>query len=105
MVCVVTSSCSEDIDDTLTDSVYLYTTAISAPAAEGTQSVTVTATSDWTASPAVDWLSVDKVSGPTGFTAVQVSWSTNTTGAVRVGTVKFASGTYSDVITVTQAAN
>ncbi|MDE7406971.1 MAG: hypothetical protein K2M76_01005 [Muribaculaceae bacterium] len=44
------------------------------------------------------------MSGPTGFTAVQVSWSANTTGAVRVGTIKFVSGTYSDVITVTQTA-
>lgn len=104
LVCLVTSSCSEDIDDTVTDSVYLYTTSINAPAAEDTQSVTVSATMDWTAAPQADWLSVDQVKGSKGFTAVHVTWSANTTGEARTGKIVFTAGSYSDAITVTQAA-
>ncbi|MCM1451305.1 MAG: BACON domain-containing protein [Clostridium sp.] len=104
LACFVQTGCSEDIDDTVTDSVYLYTTSISAPAAEGEQSITIAATLDWTATPQADWLSVDVSSGKEGFTAVHVTWQANTTGAERIGTVKFTAGTYSDELTVTQKA-
>lgn len=105
LVCLVSSSCSEDKDDTLVDSVYLYTTSINATAAEGMQSVTVTATLAWTATADADWLTVDPAAGSTGFTAVHVSWTANTTGEARTGHVRVAAGSYSDVITVTQSAN
>ncbi|MCM1224735.1 MAG: BACON domain-containing protein [Lachnospiraceae bacterium] len=88
----------------MTDSVYLYTTSISAPAAEGEQSITIAATLDWTAAPQTDWLTVDVASGKEGFTAVHVSWQANTTGAERIGTIKFTAGKYSDSVTVTQKA-
>lgn len=104
MVCLVAGSCSEDKDDTLVDSVHLYTTSISATAEQGEQSVTICTTRSWTAQSDAEWLTVDQPAGGTGFTAVHVAWTTNTTGEARVGHIRFTPGSYSDQITVTQAA-
>ena len=101
-VCLFGAACSEDIDDTVTDSVYLYTTEIKAPAAAGEQSITLAATVDWTATPEDNWLSVDVNSGKTGFSAVHISWTENTTGEERTGSVVFKAGTYTDRVVVRQ---
>lgn len=105
LLCLGTTACSDDDNNDLVEGVYLYTTAITASPDAGNQSVTISATTDWTATSDADWLTVNINKGTTGFTAFSVNWTENTTGEVRVGTLTFTAGKYSEKLTVTQKAS
>ncbi len=104
LLCLGTTSCSDDDNKDLVDGVYLYTTAISASADAGSQSVTISATTDWTGVSDADWISININKGSTGFTAFSVAWTENTGSEPRIGTVTFTAGKYSEKLTVTQKA-
>ena len=73
------------------------------PATAGERPVTIAATSDWTAvSDSEGWLTVTPASGVKGMQEVVLSFTENTTGAVRSGKVTFTSGPYSETFTLVQ---
>ena len=74
------------------------------PAQAGTRAVTIAATSNWSAVSDASWITVTPDSGSKGMQEVILTFSENTTGAVRVGNVKFTSGTYSETFILTQKA-
>lgn len=68
----------------------------------GTRAVTIAATVDWSAVSDVDWITVNPSSGPKGMQEVILSFTENTTGAKRTGSVTFTAGTYSETYLLTQ---
>lgn len=68
----------------------------------GTRAVTIAATTDWSAVSNADWITVSPSSGPKGMQEVILSFTENTTGAKRTGSVTFTSGTYSETYLLTQ---
>lgn len=68
----------------------------------GTRAVTIAATVDWSAVSNADWITVSPSSGPKGMQEVILSFTENTTGAKRTGSVTFTSGTYSETYLLTQ---
>ena len=68
----------------------------------GTRAVTIAATADWSAISDADWITVNPSSGPKGMHEVVLTFTENTTGAKRTGSVTFTSGTYSETYTLTQ---
>lgn len=104
LLCLGTTGCSDDDNNGLVEGVYLYTTAITASGDAGNQSVTISATTDWTAVSDADWLTININKGSTGFTAFSVSWAENATAEERVGNLTFTAGKYTEKLTVTQKA-
>jgi len=76
-------------------------TAVSA--AGGIKSVTIVATSKWTASSDSDWITLDKSSGEKGMQAVVLTYDVNATGAPRTGNVTFKAGEITDTFVLTQS--
>ena len=70
----------------------------------GTRAVTIAATCDWRAVSNDAWISVSPDSGDRGIHEVILSFSENTTGAVRHGSVTFSAGSYSETFKLTQNA-
>jgi hypothetical protein len=70
----------------------------------GTRAVTIAATCDWRAVSNDAWISVSPDSGDRGIHEVILSFSENTTGAVRQGSVTFSAGSYSETFKLTQNA-
>lgn len=103
----VNVGCSDDTDKTVYDSVYLYVTTVEVPAAgtdENGISVTVSTTTDWTATTDADWYTLSLTKGEKGFTAVHVIVEPNTTGEVRAGVATFKAGTYTEALNIIQKA-
>ena len=68
----------------------------------GTRPVTIAATANWTATSNDQWITVNPTSGPKGMQEVILSFTENTTGAKRTGSVTFSSGTHSETFLLTQ---
>lgn len=94
----VAPSCQKEYKPSTPDSVALYThpgNPVSFKA--GTKAVTITATTDWTASSSVNWITVSPSSGSRGINEVVLSYTENTGSAQRSGSVVFTSkGGYSE---------
>lgn len=71
-------------------------------AAAGTRAVTIAATCHWTAVSNNDWITVSPDSGEVGVQEVILTYTENTTGAERTGSVTFKAGTYSETFTLKQ---
>lgn len=72
------------------------------PTTAGTRSVTIAATSDWSAVSNDAWITVSPASGPKGMQEVILSFEENTTGQKRTGSVTFTSGAHSETFLLTQ---
>ncbi len=70
--------------------------------ASGSIGVTICATSEWTATPTVDWITVTPESGGRGINEVVLTYEQNTSGAQRQGGVVFASKGNSETYVLTQ---
>lgn len=104
-LCLSFTACDKDDDDDAPDSIYLYNLATKVDGNEGTISVTLFATCAWDVTPNDGWITTDVSHGSEkGIYAVHLSYTANTTGAERVGTVTFKAGTYSELYTITQTA-
>lgn len=68
----------------------------------GQKAVTIDATASWTATPESDWISVSPDRGEKGVNEVILTYTANATGAQRVGTVRFTSGSHSETFTLKQ---
>lgn len=99
-------SCQKQRTTTTPESVAVITQPIDGgePAEAGTRAVTIAATCDWTAVSNDSWISVSPASGKVGMKEVILTFQENTTGEVRVGSVTFKAGTYSESFTLTQKA-
>ena len=97
-------SCQKQETSTSPESVALITKpdAKGETAEAGARPVTIAATSNWSAVSDVDWITVSPASGPKGLQEVILTYTENTTGAKRVGSVTFTSGTYSETFKLTQ---
>ncbi len=98
------SSCQKQEVKTTPESVALITKPdVKGETAEaGTRAVTIAATANWSAVSDADWLTVNPASGPKGMQEVVLSFTENTTGAKRTGSVTFTSGKYSETFVLTQ---
>jgi hypothetical protein len=85
-------------DSTLTVSPTSQTPSSSA----GSFSITVTSNVDWSASSDAEWLTVSPTSGSNNGT-VTGTYTANTTGVARTGSITFIAGTLTQTVTVTQA--
>lgn len=102
-------SCQKEIKHETPASVALYTHPGKPETVfAGTRAVTVSATVDgWTATSMVDWIHVELAPGMSytkGVREVILSFTENTTGAVRSGDVVFSVGSQSETYTLTQEA-
>ena len=99
-------SCQKQETTTSPESVALITKPDSKgePAQAGTRAVTIAATSNWSAVSNADWITVSPDSGSKGIQEVILTFTENTTGAVRTGAVTFTAGTYSETFNLKQNA-
>ena len=98
------SACQKQDVDKTPESVAVITQAGTAELLmAGTKGVTIAATADWTAVSDSDWLTVSPTSGGKGMQEVTLTFTENTTGAQRKGTITFTSGSYSEQFTLVQS--
>ncbi|WP_240925020.1 sialate O-acetylesterase [Maribellus sediminis] len=100
--CTILSSCGNDED--IKPILDVSTTSVSLPAEGGTSNITVTGNDQWSiANSAFSWLELNKTSGGSGNTEIQLTADLNDTGSTRSGVLKVSSQNGQDRrITVSQ---
>ena len=101
---LIAVSCQKWETPSTPDSVSILTEAVTGGESQsgGSKSVTIAATSDWTAVSDKGWLYVTPSSGSKGIQEVVIHFSENTTGQSRTGKITFTCGDYSEVFTLVQ---
>ena len=95
------TSCQKMKEETPTDTVVIYSVIPELENAQGTKTITVYASTDWTIT-GEDWLSVVPASGAKGISETVLQYTANTTGEARTATLHLAAGKYTHTQTVTQ---